>query len=66
MTKKKRNLHTPWHPALQTMREDENFAPYCMECPGLRRMVRVDFDTANCSMCGETYSLKEYNPSSGR
>ena len=48
----------------QKMKDDPEYAPYCMRCPGLQRMERVSTLRAQCPVCPACHvvleRLKEY------
>lgn len=37
---------------LRNVAEDPNYAPYCLPCPGLVRMVKIDHLFWHCERCG--------------
>lgn len=42
----------------QKMAEDPAYAPYCMRCPGIRRMERRSHTIAQCSACGAIHDTR--------
>jgi len=46
----------------QKMRDDPDYAPYCMRCPGLRRMRRVSPTLAECPVCPAVHDIERDTP----
>lgn len=44
---------------LNAANKDENYSPYCMRCPGTKRMKKVEELYWNCK-CGAECDLREY------
>jgi hypothetical protein len=44
----------------RNFKKDPRYAPYCMRCTGLVRMIRTGEKTAKCK-CGAKFTLPEEN-----
>lgn len=44
---------------LDNVKKDPSYAPYCIPCPGLKRMVKVEFLYWKCS-CGTQCDLRTH------
>lgn len=46
----------------EKMARDPAYAPYCMRCPGIRRMDRLSPSIAQCPACGACHDTRRAPP----